>query len=153
MSQTLLFASATAMYCPKCWGINNTFIKQSVSSCTDFLSRYLKLIVFASPFGIRKNFRISGSGWSGKREKPDFSLLACSISNWRSWQARSESARISGFLDPVDPENVKNRISPFWQVEVSQIKRSVWNLQNIWKWFPIRAYFALACFLPKLWPI
>ena len=54
---------------------------------------------------------------------------ACSISNERSWQARSESTTISRFS--VDPENRKNRIFHFWQV-VSQIKglgKPVWNLQ------------------------
>ena len=43
-------------------------------------------------------------------KKRIFSIFANSISNLLSWQARSKSARISGFPDPVDPENRKNRI-------------------------------------------
>ena len=33
-----------------------------------------------------------------------FSLLACSLSNQRSWQARSKSVKISGFPELVDPD-------------------------------------------------
>ena len=38
---------------------------------------------------------------------PQKSLFANSISNQPSWQARSKSARISGFPDPVDPGREK----------------------------------------------